>query len=86
MVSRGTNARRSKEVQEPISMVDQGVLDWLVKYSDVDVDEKRKRRYANDVIYKISSRADYLRATLDFISGMTDNFAIKMFEELIRFQ
>ena len=57
---------------------------WLVKYSDISPG-KRPARYQNDIIYNIDDRDDYRRAIMDFISGMTDNYAIKVFNEMIRF-
>lgn len=59
--------------------------EWLVKYSDVDLQQKENLRLANQVIYHISDRRDYLRAILDYISGMTDSYAIKIFNELTSF-
>ncbi len=59
--------------------------EWLVKYSDLDPDARSRRRFSNRIIYSIGSRDSYLRAVIDFISGMTDRFAIKVFEELINF-
>ena len=59
--------------------------DWLVKYSDVDLLGRRRARYKNDIIYKIESSEDYQRALIDYISGMTDSFAIRVFNESTTF-
>ncbi len=59
--------------------------DWLVKLSDVDLDTKAKKRYLNDVVYKLDNREDYVRAIIDYISGMTDSYAIKIFGDLTAF-
>ena len=41
----------------------------------------------NKKIYgRLQNRDLYVQAVLDFISGMTDSFAIKIFNELIRFE
>jgi len=45
-----------------------------------------KRRLGNDVVYRLEQRVDYDRSVIDFVSGMTDNFAIAMFEELTAFE
>jgi dGTPase len=58
---------------------------WLIKYSDIDVQSREKEKYQNKIIYQIELQADYTQAILDFISGMTDGYAIKVFDELIRF-
>jgi len=59
--------------------------DWLIKYSDIDLEEKKKRKYDNQVVYTMGSRDVYIRAIIHYISGMTDSFAIKIFDELTRF-
>ncbi len=59
--------------------------EWLVKYSDLDPETRIRRRFSNRIIYTIGNHQSYLRAVIDFISGMTDRFAIKVFEELINF-
>lgn len=61
--------------------------DWLVKYSLFDSGNlKRPDKYENIKIYRLSNKNDYLMAVIDYITGMTDNFAIKMFDELIKFE
>lgn len=60
--------------------------DWLVKYSFDNGSLKRSDKYENTIIYRLSNKNDYLMAVIDYITGMTDNFAIKIFEELIKFE
>lgn len=57
--------------------------EWLRKYSNCD---KRGRRYRNELLYDITNDRDYLLAVIEYISGMTDNFAINIFSELITFK
>ena len=59
--------------------------DWLIKYSDLDSDDRIRRRFSNRIIYQVGDQKSYVRAVIEFISGMTDRFAIKVFEELINF-
>lgn len=59
--------------------------DWLVKYSDIDEKQKRYSKYENRTIYFLNNEEDYIRSVIHFISGMTDNFAIKVFNELTSF-
>ncbi len=56
--------------------------DWLTKYTEVDLEEKQKKNYENQVVYAIDDEKQYLAAVIDYISGMTDSFAIKTFDEL----
>ncbi|SDH42385.1 deoxyguanosinetriphosphate triphosphohydrolase family protein [Desulfosporosinus hippei] len=57
-------------------------LDWLLKYSNNNDRSSKRNRYNNQVIYEIEKREDYALAVIDYISGMTDSFAIKVFNEL----
>ena len=60
--------------------------DWLIKYSNaISTEERMNKKLLNKVIYNISDEKDYKTAVIDFISGMTDSFAIKMFNEIINF-
>lgn len=68
-------------------------IDWLCKYCDREVVERfepdRMTEYAkfcNRKIYgNLENRDIYVCAIVDFISGMTDPFAIQNFNELISF-
>ena len=43
-------------------------------------------RYQNKKIYgKLETDIEYKQAIIDYISGMTDRYAIEIFNELIRF-
>ena len=59
--------------------------DWLVMYGNVAPDERTARRFENDVIYDMSKPLDYKRALIDYIAAMTDNFAIRVYHEIISF-
>lgn len=57
---------------------------WLEKYSNA-LAYSAERKYQNKVLYKLENESQYLRSIIDFISGMTDQFAIRVFEEIISF-
>jgi dGTPase len=59
---------------------------WLIKYSDLDLLSRKKEKCANDIIYTVEDDISFQKAALDFISGMTDNFAIKCFKEITSFE
>lgn len=66
-------------------------VEWIAQYCDFEViscDEsllKISSNCINEKIYgKIDKKELYLRAVIDFIAGMTDNFAIEAFEELLK--
>ncbi|WP_197702829.1 hypothetical protein [Thermoanaerobacterium sp. RBIITD] len=56
-------------------------IEWLKKYSNNRDNSKLK----NDVIYDLENKNDYIQSIIDFISGMTDNFALRIFDELTSF-
>lgn len=59
-------------------------LDWITNYWDLTNREDSKLK--NKVIYAVSQdEKAYQKAILDYISGMTDNYAIKRYEEIISF-
>ncbi|MFR2534032.1 MAG: deoxyguanosinetriphosphate triphosphohydrolase family protein [Clostridia bacterium] len=53
--------------------------DWLALYNEQTHIGKNK------VLYNLQNKQDYAKAIIDYISGMTDNYAIEMYEEIIRF-
>lgn len=59
--------------------------EWLIKYSTIDTKLKKKLRFKNDIIYNIDDKLAYQKAIIDFIAGMTDNFALKVYNEIIKF-
>ena len=59
--------------------------DWLIKYSNISLQERERRKFHNIIIYDIDEHQQYKQAIVDFISSMTDHYAIKVFEEIISF-
>ena len=58
---------------------------WLVKYSDYDLKTKEDRNCKNKLIYHLDDELEYKNCVLDFLSGMSDTFAIDTFNEVITF-
>jgi len=59
--------------------------EWLIKYSGSDPKEREKAGFDNDIIYDLADRSQYRRSIIDYIAGMTDNFAIRVYHEIISF-
>lgn len=64
--------------------------EWIVKYVNMDiVPENRQSKaylYENTKLYgRLENKELYVQAIIDFIAGMTDGYAIKLFNELITF-
>jgi dGTPase len=63
---------------------------WLCRYCESDFIPNqyidRDRIYDNDKIYgRLENKKIYVQAIIDYISGMTDHFAIDVFNELITY-
>lgn len=55
---------------------------WLLLYSNII---PRNPSLQNKLIYNIHLKEDYCKAIISYISGMTDNFAISIYNEIIGF-
>ncbi|MGN1299541.1 MAG: deoxyguanosinetriphosphate triphosphohydrolase family protein [Candidatus Scatovivens sp.] len=58
-------------------------IEWLSNYSKIET--RKEEKYNNKILYDINKKEDYIRAILTYISGMTDNYIIKVYNELISF-
>lgn len=54
-------------------------------YSYYDYDNRDKSNFKNQIIFQSASYTDFCRAILYYISGMTDNYAIEIYNEIIGF-
>lgn len=59
--------------------------EWLIRYSNYDVNARENLKLGNKVIYNVQDEKSYKKSVIDFISGMSDNFAIQIFNEIISF-
>ena len=55
--------------------------DWLKNYAYTQRDGKNK----NEAVFDLNKEKDYCRAIIYYISGMTDNYAIDMYNKIIEF-
>ena len=55
--------------------------EWILNYWNLPRSEKCK----NDAFINMENEKDYCKAIIYYISGMTDNFAIDIYNEIIRF-
>ena len=54
---------------------------WIINYWNLE----RHNTSNNDIIFNMENEKDYYKAIIYYISGMTDNFAIEIYNEIIRF-
>jgi len=68
--------------------------DWLIKYTVYKpfvtekhgfVDKKNILKYNTTPIFDIHNEESYTKCIIEYISGMTDQFAIQVYEEIITF-
>ena len=68
--------------------------DWLVKHANYRpfiterhcfVDKKQALRYNTPQVFDIYDNESYTKCVIEYISGMTDQFAIEVYEEIISF-
>jgi dGTPase len=74
------NLKRYREIYPNLTKF---FAEWLIKYSLPEIRDNKK--YQNKLVYNLINEKDYFRAIIDFISGMTDSFAIRAFNEIITF-
>ena len=55
--------------------------EWLANYWNLE----RASINKNDVIFDVKDEKDYCKAIIYYISGMTDNYAIDMYNKIIKF-
>ena len=58
---------------------------WLIKYSLNYKDNVRASRYNNVKIYNLNDVNEFYQSMVDYVSSMTDAFAIKIFNEILQF-
>jgi dGTPase len=54
---------------------------WIENYWNLERPSNNK----NDIIFNIENETDYYKAIIYYISGMTDNYAINMYNRIIKF-
>ena len=56
--------------------------EWLNKYWSLN--KRENSNLSNKIIFNLNER-DYCKAIIEFIAGMTDNFAMDVYDEIVRF-
>lgn len=63
--------------------------DWLIKYSNyvpvTEPDRKKNLKYETKVVFNVDEWESFQKCVIEYIAGMTDQFAISVFEEIISF-
>lgn len=56
---------------------------WLEKYCNCQ--DRDETKYFNKVIYDLNNIQDYCRAIIDYMSGMTDQYIVSVYDEIVKF-
>lgn len=80
----GQNAFHSiQSLQKFYPKLYRGFLNFLCSYYDYP--DREKLHFRNKVLFDVSSKTDFCQSILYFISGMTDNYAVEIYNEIIGF-
>lgn len=60
-----------------------GFIGFIENYWNIS--DRNELKLDNKILYNINNKSDYLKAIITYISGMTDKFAIDLYNEIIRF-
>ncbi len=58
-------------------------IGWLTNYTDIK--ERDNNLYKNKIVFHLENKEDYNRAIIDYMSGMTDNYIVKIYNEIVSF-
>ncbi len=60
-------------------------VDWVIKYANYDKDRKEVLHYQTKEVFNINDEESFEKCVIEYISGMTDQYAISVFEEIVSF-
>ena len=49
------------------------------------IEDRDEKQYANKIVYNLESLEDYNRAIVDYMSGMTDQYIVRIYNEIVSF-
>lgn len=59
--------------------------DWLIRYTDYNREAHRMMRLRTQRLFHLDDEESYRKCLIEYLSGMTDRFAIAVYEEIISF-
>ena len=83
--TKGLTIQDFKTSIAPYPLLKDNFSQWLIKFASLDEIRKREMGFINRPLYNIQIKGQFNKAIIDFIAAMTDNFAIRVFNELTRF-
>lgn len=58
-------------------------IKWLSNYALTE--DRNGEDYNNKIVYDLRNRQDYSRAIIDYMAGMTDQYIVQVYDEIVRF-
>ena len=83
-----TKEKTLSEVQrlkDTYPLLSDSFSDWLITYSASNFGQRQLYKVDNEIIYNLNNYNDYLMSIIHYLSSMTDNFIIRLFNELTKF-
>ena len=78
----GTNTlRKLKKMRKYYPNLSLEFTEWLSNY--IETEDRKKQK--NKIVYNLNKIEDYERAIIDYISGMTDQYIISVYNEIVSF-
>lgn len=74
------NLKRMKRYYPTLSFE---FTNWLSNYANTE--DRKSELYNNKIIYDLNNLEDYCRAIIDYMSGMTDNYIVQVYNEIVSF-
>ena len=75
--------RNLKKMGRYYPVLSEEFIGWLANYTNIK--ERVEENYKNKIIYDLKNEKDYCRAIIDYMSGMTDNYIVKIYNEIVSF-
>ncbi len=60
-------------------------LNWVIKYTNYDEEKRSVERFNTKNVFDINDSVSWEKCVIEYISGMTDQYAINVFNEIISF-
>jgi len=58
-------------------------VNWISNYAQTE--DRNDDLYNNKIIYNLENEQDYSKAIIDYMSGMTDQYIVQMYNEIVAF-
>jgi dGTPase len=78
-------AEEIRKIIEYYPTLGESFYEWIQNYAQLDFGQAALYKFENQGVYNLNSYPDYLKSIIHYISSMTDNFAITLFNEITKF-